>query len=285
MKTIDHVNTTYAHEEEQIDFYATINADGTPHITMLTSLHIYDEDTFLWGEYSAGQSKRNQQVRTKVGFLSLIDRHTGAFGQADWTAAEKSGEKLDALNQIPEYRYNNVNGYMPAHILKKKCFEQQELNLDALQHAKAETAAALSQVEPGNVPQAISILTRQYFAADQGFKTLAYVGSDGYPVVLPVPQAQLTSANRVVFSMDQDSDLLKIPEGQPVAIYAIEFPSMCSVLVNGVLKVTQVNGKPVGMVDVERVYNPMLPVAGQIYPPVPYEAVTKFEDTVYEYNV
>ncbi len=285
MKSIQKVNTSYKHDEDQIDFYATVNADNTPHITMLTSLHIYDEDTLIWGEYSAGLSKKNQQERHRIGFLSVIDGKETACGKADWTGSEKSGEKLDALNQIPEFRYNNVNGYSPVHILRKKEIQESVLDIEKYVQAKEETKQALQQAGGGEKPEAISILTRKYMEAENGFKVLSYVDSDGYPVVLPVPQALLTESNRVVFSIEYDETMQRMEEGINVAIYAIEYPSMCAVLVDGVFKKREIGGKTYGMIDVERVYNPMLSVAGYIYPAQEIKTVTEFCDTVYEYNV
>lgn len=285
MKSINKVNTSYRHDEEQIDFYGTVNEDGTPHITMLTSLHIYDGDTFIWGEYSAGKSKRNQRVRTKVGFLSVIGGTKAAAGKADWVESQKSGKMLDALNQIPEFRYNNVNGYSPAHILKKKAFEEIQFDLDGIKQASADTAGVLEKVGAGNKPEAVNVLTRQYFDAEQGFKVLAYIDKDGYPKLLAVPQARLTQTNRLVFSEEYDKLLKSLPEGTPIAVYAIVYPSMCAVLVSGKLQRTEVNAKKYGVMDIETVYNPMLPVAGQIFPPEEIKPVREFKDTIFEYNV
>lgn len=284
MKSVQKVNKSYRHDEEQIDFYATINADGTPHITMLTSLHIYDDDTLIWGEYSAGRSKQNQAVRPQVGFLSVIDGKLAVYGKADWEKSQKSGEMLDALNQIPEFRYNNVNGYSPAHVLHKKSMREQVLDNERYYKAKENTLSILGDEGKADITQAISVLTKQYMEAEKGFKVMAYIGEDGYPEMLPLPQAMLTSGNRVAFCMEAE-EARNIPEGGAVAIYAIEYPSMCSVLLNGPLNKKQIDGQTCGYVDVETVYNPMLPVAGIIYPPQQIPVVTEFENTLYEYNV
>ena len=285
MRSLQHVNQSYKHDEEQIDFYATVNEDKTPHITMLTSLHIYDENTLIWGEYSAGRSKHNQQERRKIGFLSVINGKETVSGKADFIGSEKSGEKLDALNQIPEFRYNNVNGYSPAHILRKKSMYESGLDREAYARAREESEKAIKKAGEGSNPEAISVLTRNYMDAENGFKVLAYVGGDGYPTVLPVPQALLTPSNRAVFSMEYDAALQEIAEGAAVAIYAIEYPSMCAVLVSGTLEKKDIDGRTYGIVDITRVYNPMLSVAGYIYPPQEIKTVTEFCDTVYEYNV
>lgn len=285
MRSLQHVNESYKHDEEQIDFYATVNEDGTPHITMITSLHIYDDDTLIWGEYSAGLSKKNQQERNKVGFLSVIDGRTTVSGIADWMESQKSGEKLDALNQIPEFRYNNVNGYSPAHILHKQELTEGVLDLDKYAEARERAQGALDKAGEGDDAQAIGVLTRQYLEATNGFKTLAYIDEKGYPRVIPLPQAVLTKGNRIIFDLMDEKDLLSLMEGKPVAVYAIEYPSMCAVLVSGLFAKKEIDGQEYGVVDVKRVYNPLLPVAGYIYPSQPIEAVTEFKDTVYEYNV
>ena len=53
--------------------------------------------------------------------------------------------------------------------------------------------------------------------------------------------------------------------------------SMEDVLVRGVFEgIRRIAGLPTGVVTLDWVYNPMPPAPGQIYPPLPLEAVKEF---------
>lgn len=267
-------------ETRQLDFYGTVNADGTPHITLLTSLHLYDPDTLIWGEIAAGISKKNQKERNRVGFLSLIDGIETVTGKAEWKKAVKFGEEFDAINLQPQYRYNTTNSASPVHVLKLVCLEEKALDKNAISEVSEKTRENASSIQPGSHKEAVSVCTREYFDAENGFKVLCYIGKEGYPVLLPVPQAELTSGGRVYFALDSFLD--EIPDGERVAVYAVDCTTCCAVLVYGTLKKRE---DGMGIVEITKVYNPMLSISRFIYPADEYKTVTEFSGTLYEYNV
>jgi hypothetical protein len=85
----------------------------------------------------------------------------------------------------------------------------------------------------GGLP-ALNLWTQDFFNRLDNLKFLAYVGEDGYPVVLPVIQAQALSAGRLLFSSSAyRTDLLAIPAGASVAVFAMSL-KMQDVLARGV---------------------------------------------------
>lgn len=289
MRDLKHVNTSYREDSKQLDFYGTVNGDGTPHITLLTSMHLFGKDTFVWGEYSAGLSKENQQKRNKVGFMSVIDGKTVFFGKAVWSGSRKSGEEIELLNRIPQFRYNNVYGYLPAHILKlKELSGEQPLDTDGLDNAREKMAKLAAQVPAGSAPGAVSPVTQDFFTRERATKVIGFVDADGYPRIAPLDGAVLADGGRVAFPLEPYGDILGgIKDGTPIAILVLAYKEMGAVVVNGNMKRATVGGTEVGLLDIEKVYNPMLPVIGYVYPPelAQIKKVTEFEDTLYEYNV
>jgi len=108
-------------------------------------------------------------------------------------------------------------------------------------------------------------------------KFVAYVGTDGFPVIVPVIQCQAADSRRLVFhSMAFQEELLRIPEETTVAVFGLTM-KMEDVLVRGTFRgFRRIMGLRFGTIDIEWVYNSMPPVHGQIYPEVPLEPIVDF---------
>jgi hypothetical protein len=96
-------------------------------------------------------------------------------------------------------------------------------------------------------------------------------------VLIPAIQTQSLGSGHVLFSTSVYPDeLLAIPPGIPLAVFSMAL-SMEDVLLRGTyLGMRRVGGVKAGVVEVDWVYNPMPPVAGQVYPAVELEAVKEF---------
>jgi len=103
------------------------------------------------------------------------------------------------------------------------------------------------------------------------------VDSDGYPVIIPVIQAQSAGSDRVIFSSSVFSEDLKaVPKNATVAFFCMSF-EMQTVLMRGKFKgIHNIGGFECGEIDVTWVYNPMPPKMEQIYPPRKLEKITSF---------
>jgi hypothetical protein len=96
-------------------------------------------------------------------------------------------------------------------------------------------------------------------------------------VVIPCIQAQAADTQRILFSASVFSaELEAIPRGAPLAVFCMSL-SMEDVLMRGnFIGLRRVGGLLCGEVQIDWVYNPMPPVPGQIYPPLPIATVTEF---------
>jgi hypothetical protein len=108
-------------------------------------------------------------------------------------------------------------------------------------------------------------------------KFLAYIDGDGYPVVIPVIQAQAADSEHILFSLGAfGEDMEAIPKGATVAILGMSL-EMEDVLLRGEFEgIRRFGGVRCGRVRVSWVYSPMPPKPQQIYPPVALEPVTVF---------
>lgn len=288
MRHVQNIKTSYKENIKPLSFYGTINDDNSPHITMINSLHRYNDNTLIWGEFSDGLSKRNQKKRPLIGFLSMNDDNSFVMGKANWLKAKTHGEEIDLLNRIPEFRYNNVYGYSPVHILKIKEIEEKPLLFGELFESPNKTIALDQRLEAGNEDDAISIVTKELLDTQKGIKMLSYIDSTGYPKIFPLSQVTISGDNRLIFTLKPYVQLLnELKEGMPIAIHALSYKEMGAVLINGFFETTSINGQRIGVLNIKKVYNPMLPVIGYVYPRAlaKVSPVTKFKDVVYEYNV
>ncbi len=105
-------------------------------------------------------------------------------------------------------------------------------------------------------------------------KFIGYTGEDGYPVVFPCIQAQASDEEHVRFAASvYTEEIERIPAGTPMAVFGLSL-DMEDVLLRGRYEgLKRVAGVRCGSVQVDWVYNPMPPVPGQIYPPLPLEAI------------
>lgn len=287
MRDITTVQTSSAQKEEsQLDFYATINEDMTPHITLFGSMHMLGEKNLIWGEVGAGVSKSNQKKRRHVGFMSLVDRKKVFFGKADYIESKSSGPELDALNQIPQIRYNCYSGFKPVHILAIVSMDQKVFDSKKFEKSAEDTKFAVNKIGEGKDADAISYVTREIIDTQNGIKILSYIDDTGYPAMVLLPQATLaTHSNRIAFDLAAGGqELSGVKEGSAIAIYALSYKNMCGVLANGILKKKPIDGKMFGFMDVEKVYNPIMPVPMYVYPK-PQLKSAHFEDALYQYNV
>src|SRR4030043_662418 len=103
--------------EMKVGLLATINEEGLPHITLLSTLRASSPKQVVFGQFSEGMSKINIKKNTKAGFLILtLDRNTWQ-GKANFTHTERSGEEFDMFNNMPMFRYNSYFGIHTVYYL------------------------------------------------------------------------------------------------------------------------------------------------------------------------
>jgi hypothetical protein len=119
--------------------------------------------------------------------------------------------------------------------------------------------------------------TQAFFNKIDNLKFLGYVNADGYPVIIPLIQAQALDREHMVFSFGAFGDeLAEIPAYTPVALFGMAL-TMEDVLVRGTYQgMKRLSGFRCGVMQLDWAYNPMPPIPRQIYPEVPIEVVTEF---------
>ncbi len=108
--------------------------------------------------------------------------------------------------------------------------------------------------------QVLNGWSKAFFDKIDNLKFLGYVGADGYPVIIPLIQAQSLDAEHMVFSFGAfGGELEQIPAFTPVAVFGMAL-TMEDVLVRGTYQGSKrVLGMKCGVVQLDYAYNPMPP--------------------------
>ena len=263
---------------EKVGMIATVTPDGLPHMSLLTSVMAAAPDKLMVGEFCKGLSKTYMQQTRKIGFAILTLDKKLWRGKALWTHLLKEGPEYEIYNKQPMFRYNTYFGINTVHY-----FDLVETSpggplplgpvvLSALKTKLAKSAAAVNG--SGRV---LTPFGEKLFNALDSLKFLSFVGTDGYPVVVPLIQCQAADACRLAFNPGAFGDALAtLKSGTTVAVFALTM-QMEDVLVRGTFRgYDRFRGIKLGAIDLEWVYNSMPPNHGQIYPPVPLQRVVNF---------
>ncbi len=265
----------------KVGLLATINADGLPHLTLISSLQANTPRQLIFGQFVEGTSKQTllQNPGTaRVGFLIMTLNKELWRGKARFTHTARQGPEFEMYNNVPMFRYNAYFGVHTVYFMD--LVEQsgrQVLPMGQVVRAAIQTMLARMLWREHSSEAVLNLWTRQLMNKLDNLKFLSYVGSDGFPVVIPVIQAQAAGRRHIVFSTGAyRADLEAIPAGETVTVFGMSL-DMEDVLLRGQYQgIRRIGGIRCGSVTVNWVYNPMPPKAQQIYPPVELAPVTRF---------
>jgi hypothetical protein len=278
LKTFSEQDIESFKPEMKIGLVATVNEDGLPHLTLISTIQAGSATELFWGQFSEGKSKLNIRKNPKSGFMIMtLDKNVWR-GKASFTRTAKSGKEFDILNETPMFRYNVYFGIHTVYYMD--LVEQtgkQPLPMSNIIQAAIKTMVAKTLAGKGSGKEVLNFFTRKLLDKLDNLKFLAYVDSDGYPVTIPVIQAQSAGTDRVIFSSSVYSDALKaIPKDATVALFCMSF-EMQTVLLRGAFKgIRSIGGFECGEIEVNWVYSPMPPKMEQVYPLKKLEKVTSF---------
>jgi hypothetical protein len=245
---------------------------------MISSLRPNTPTQLTWGQFVEGRSKQYIRENPRVGFLMMTLQKDLWRGKAIFTHTADRGAEYDFYNNVPMFRYNAYFGihtvyYMDLiHHLGRQPLPMNKIIPAAILTMLAKTIApAKSEIAP------LNLWTRSLLNKLDALKFLSYLDTDGHPVIVPVIQAQAAGSGHVLFSTGAYAeDLALVPPGTQVAVFGLAL-SMEDVLMRGVFEgIHRYAGIPCGRVQVDWVYNSMPPAPGQIFPPLPLEAVRNF---------
>jgi hypothetical protein len=137
--------------------------------------------------------------------------------------------------------------------------------------------ALLTRIKKGAVAGhdngALNRLSRSLADGLATLKFIAAEDDEGFCNITPIVQAASVSGGRIAFTpKPYTEELARIKPGQKASVFVMNL-SLESVLLKGVYNGV---GKGLSSFDVEKVYNPLMPVPGYIYPKAPLKAVTEF---------
>ena len=264
--------------ELKVGMLATVNEEGLPHVTMLSSLRPYAETGLVFGQFTEGLSKRFILSNHNVGFLILsLDKQIWR-GKAKFSHTAKEGPEYENYNNLPMFRYNAYFGVHTVYYLDLVANTgRQSLPMGKVVFAALTTILARILGKRPVEEKVLNPWVRGLFNKLDNLKFLSYVGEDGYPIILPAIQTQVMNRKWVTFSSGFLRDELEqIPSDIPMAVLCMSF-DMEDVLVRGVYRgIERVGGVRCGLVEINWVYNSMPPIPKQVYPPVQIKPVTEF---------
>jgi len=262
----------------KIGLLATINKNGEPHLTLISSLMASDPTTVIWGQFTEGLSKEFILDNPKTGFLIMsLDKNVW-MGQATYDHRQQNGVDYDRYNNQPMFRYNAYFGIHTVHYMDLVGHSGKiPLPMNSVIFAAIKTMIAKTLNTNSYQKTVMNHWTKNFLAKIDGLKFISVIGTDGYPIIFPVIQAQTANSNQILFSTTVFPEYHQgIQAGVRMALYGMSL-DMETVLVRGEFKgYFKKNGIRTGILDVDWVYNSMPPVPGQIYPPLPLETIEEF---------
>jgi len=263
---------------EKIGLVATINPEGLPHISLITSIMAARPDRLTLGQFCEGLSKQYIRQNPRIAFLIMTLDKKIWRGKARWTHLRKEGPEYERYNDIPMFRYNTYFGINTVHYLDLiETTESRQLPMAPIVFATLLTKLAKGGAKTHIKEPILNVFSEKLFNQLDSLKFIAYIGLDGFPVIIPLIQCQAADSRRLAFSPTVFADeLTQIPPDTRVAVFGLTM-GMEDVLVRGTFKgYNRTRLLQVGTIDIEWVYNSMPPCHGQIYPEVALKPITEF---------
>jgi hypothetical protein len=267
--------TTFTEEDIQsqnvelkVGILGTRNSECEPHLTMISTLQACSPTELAWGQFTEGLSKKYIREDPRTAFLIMtLDKNLWR-GKSTWNRIAKSGPEYEMYNNLPMFRYNAYFGVHTVYYMDLvEHYGKQALPMGSVVGAALKTILART-LSRGRTPlQVLNPWTRGLFNKLDNLKFLGYIDSDGYPLIIPVIQAQARDAEHIIFSTSAFREELEaIPVGCSAAVFGMSF-DMEDVLLRGeFMGIRNVGGLRCGIVRVNWVYNSMPPTPQQIYP-------------------
>jgi hypothetical protein len=262
----------------KIGLLATVNDEGQPHLTLLSSIKAASPDTLTFGQFAEGVSKDYVQRRPRAGFLVMTLQKELWRGAAAFTRTAKAGPDYDAYNDEPLFRYNSYFGIHTVYYLDLVGHTgRRPLPMGKVVAGSVATLLARLPLGSARSCRALNPWTRGLLGGMGNLKFASWVGEDGFPRIVPILQAQAAPGDRLLFSTNVYGDELEaIPEGAALAVFGMTL-KMEDVLVRGRFTgIKRVCGVRCGTAVMDWAYNPMPPVPGRIWPPAALEPVRTF---------
>ncbi len=246
----------------KIGLISSIDDEGDVHISLITSLMNKDDDKVMFGEFIEGESKRFIYERPEVGFFIMgLDKKFWT-GKAKFTHKVTEGDDYAMYNEMTLFRYNTYCGVSVVHYGDLlDITEKQPLNMAGVVANALRTIALKGTVAGDKNKQVLRPWAVEMINNLLTLKFISFKGKDGIPKIVPIVQAQSPSSDRIAFTKAPYSKMFdELEDGARVAVYALTL-DMQGVEVKGTFH----NGS-MCYVDIDKVYNPVPPKVGYVYP-------------------
>lgn len=252
--------------DSKIGLLATIDDQGSPHISFISSLQPLGYDALTMGQFCEGLSKKFITERNQVGFLFFSPNMLIWRGRARYVRSAGSGPEYEMYNRKTLFRYNPYFGIGSVHYFDLvDITDREKITKGSIAREALKTRIAVPFTSTSGY-RALNDISRAMFSQLDGLKFIAYLDSEGFPCLVPVIQAVNAGRDRIIFSLGAyRKELLKVGQGAEVAVFFVNL-KMESVLVKGVYQFKENAFLPLGRVDITRVYNSMPPQPQYIYP-------------------
>jgi hypothetical protein len=264
--------------DAKIGLLATVDGNGRPHLTLITSIQARAPRELMFGQFTEGLSKAHLKDNPKAGFLIMTPAREISRGTLRWTHQAKAGEDYELYNRKPMFRYNAYCGIHTVHYLDLVALAD-KARLSVVRLAAGTLALGLVRPLLGtrSRTRVLTPWAERHLGRMATLKFIAWVAEDGYPTIRGPLACRAVDGRRLAFRpVGRDGALDGLAGGRDVAVFAVSM-AMESVLVRGPFSGWRHQaGLRVGGLDVDSVYNSMPPKQGQIYPPTPVEPVTEF---------
>lgn len=263
---------------EKIGIVASINPEGQPHVSLITSIMAPQPDQITLGQFCEGLSKQYIRQNHNIAFLIMTMDKKMWRGKAQWTHLRKEGPEYERYNEIPMFRYNTYFGINTVHYLDLiETSECQSLPMPQIIISAVLTKFAKSGIPTEKAERILTPFAEKLFNQLDSLKFIAYIGPGGYPTIIPAIQCQAAGSRRLAFSpMAFNAELKQIQAGTQVAVFCLTM-EMEDVLIQGTFQGYQRRwGIKLGAIDINWVYNSMPPAHGQIFPEVKLAPVIEF---------
>jgi len=275
LTTINSATAAAIAADMKVALLATVDAHNLPHVTLITTIQARDPSTIIWGQFTEGYSKQNVHTNPKTAFLVMSLARKVWRGRALWKEERKEGPEYEMYNNKPMWRYNTYFGIHTVHYMELVGItDGLPLPMGQVICGGVATRLARGGLATGNRDRILSPWAEGMLGKLDSLKFVSYVGEDGYPVIIPCIQAQAADSRRIAISgLPYGDELRAIPDGTQVALFGMTL-DMEDVLLRGNWTGFRRHGlAELASIDIDWVYNSMPPVMGQVYPPLPLEAV------------
>ncbi|MBI5303235.1 MAG: pyridoxamine 5'-phosphate oxidase family protein [Chloroflexi bacterium] len=183
-------------------FLATRSAAGVPNVVPCISLQPADgqPDTVFFGNFLLRKSIVNLKEDSRVGILVITPELNGWILKCDFVEFQRTGAYVEKVMSGSLLRYNAYTGIRDASVIRVRSVE----NTFAISKMQVMTdylrARFAGIIKPGHTDGGVTIprQVQHEFAKMVAVKVLAWIGDDGYPMIIPALSMQPTGAENLI---------------------------------------------------------------------------------------